>query len=318
MCHFKPKALFPVLFLVSLLLFSPAVAEKLTPDDLKGVRGIFLQPNAGYLKRDHSEWLRIFTRLKERNIDTLFVQWSAENGRVYADIPLENHESQALLEKIFQAARESGLKVFLGLYHETTYWQQIPAPNDVLENFFYLRVAANERLLEQLHKKFGQESSLAGYYIPDEIDDLNWRTPDRIGFYNGYLKLMVERIRKFDPKRPVAVSAFFRSRTAPRIYAENLFSILKDTGINRLLVQDGAGENNPTEPDRAMYFEKIKEVNEKGVELAGIIEIFSRTSPEDKPFVAVPASRDRINRQLLEAGKFFNSLVIFSLEYLEP
>ena len=179
-------------------------------------------------------------------------------------------------------------------------------------------MAANERLLEQLHKKFGQEPSLAGYYIPDEIDDLNWRTPDRIGVYNFYLKLMVERIRKVDPLRPIAVSTFFRSRTAPRIYAENLYSILKDTGINRLLVQDGAGENNPAEPDRAMYFEKIKEVNEKGVELAVIIEIFSRTSPEGKPFAAVPASRDRIHRQLSEGGKFFTSLVVFSLEYLEP
>ena len=318
MYHIKLKAFFPVLFLVSLLPFSPAVAERLTPDDLQGVKGIFLQPSAGYLKRDYSEWLRIFTRLKDRNIDTLYVQWSAENGRVYADIPVENHDSQALLERIFQAARECRLKVFLGLYHETTYWQQIPAPGDVLENFFYLRVAANERLLEQLYKKFGEEPSLAGYYIPDEIDDLNWRTPDRVGFFNGYLKLMVERIRKFDRKRPVAVSAFFRSRTAPRIFAENLFSILKGSGINRLLVQDGAGENNPAESDRARYFEKIKEVNEKGVELGGIIEIFSRTSPEGKPFAAVPASRDRINQQLSEARKFFDNLVVFSLEYLEP
>ena len=317
MYYLKPKAFFVVLFLASLIPWSPAAGEKLTPDDLKGVRGIFLQPKAGYLKKDHSDWLRIFTRLKDRNIDTLYVQWSAENGRVFADIPLENHESQALLEKIFPAARECRLNVVLGLYHETTYWQQIPAPGDVLENFFYLRVAANERLLEQLYKKFGQESSLAGYYIPDEIDDLNWRTADRIGFYNSYLKLMVERIRKFDPKRPVAVSAFFRSRTAPRIYAENLFSILKDTGINQLLVQDGAGENNPPEPYRDMYFEKIKERNTGEIGLVGIIEIFSRTSLESEPFAAVSAPRDRIIRQLSEARKYFDNLVVFSLEYLE-
>jgi hypothetical protein len=314
----KYQAVFLVLFLMPLMPWPSGAAERLTPDDLEGVKGIFLQLQADYSKRDYSDWLRIFTGLKDRNIDTLFVQWSAENGRVYADIPLENHERQALLEKIFQAARECRLNIILGLYHETTYWQQIPAPNDVLENFFYLRVAANERLLEQLHKKFGQEPSLAGYYIPDEIDDLNWRTPDRIGFYNLYLKLMVERIRKVDPQRPIAVSTFFRSRTAPRIYAENLYSILKGTGINRLLVQDGAGENNPKEPDRAMYFEKIKERIAGEVELAGIIEIFSRTSKESEPFAAVPAPRERILRQLSEAGKFFNNPVVFSLEYLEP
>lgn len=313
-----PKVILLIFFQTFLLPWPRAAAEPLTTQDIKGVKGIFLQPRGSLVEQDDSYWRRIFQRLMDQNIDTLFLQWSAENGRVYADLELENHERQPLLENIFRAARECKVKIFLGLYQETTYWQQIPAPNDVLENFFYLRVAANERLLEQLHKKFGQEPSLAGYYIPDEIDDLNWRTPDRIGFYNLYLKLMVERIRKVDPQRPIAVSTFFRSRTAPRIYAENLYSILKGTGINRLLVQDGAGENNPKEPDRALYFEKIKERIAGEVELAGIIEIFSRTSKESEPFAAVPAPRERILRQLSEAGKFFNNPVVFSLEYLEP
>jgi Domain of unknown function (DUF4434) len=313
-----PKIILLIFFQTFLLPCPPATAESITTQDIKGVRGIFLQPTASLLEQDDSYWRRVFQSLKDQTSDTLFLQWSAESGRVYADLELENHERYPLLEKIFRAAREFRFKIFLGLYQETTYWQQIPAPGDVLENFFYLRVAANERLLVQLYKKFGQEPSLAGYYIPDEIDDLNWRTPDRIGFYNRYLKLMVERIRKVDPQRPIAVSTFFRSRTAPRIYAENLFSILKDTGINRLLVQDGAGENNPPEPYRAMYFEKIKELNERGVELSGIIEIFSRTSPENKPFAAVSAPRDRIIRQMAEARQYFDNLVVFSLEYLEP
>ena len=269
----KPKAFFIVLFLAALIPWSPAAGEKLTPDDLKGVRGIFLQPNAGYLKKDHTDWLRIFTRLKDRNIDTLYVQWSAEKGQVYADIPLENHESKALLEKIFPVARECGLNIVLGLYQETTYWQQIPAPNDVLENFFYLRVAANERLLEQLYKKFGHEPALAGYYLPDEIDDLNWRTPDRIGYYNQYLKLMVDRIRVYDSQRPVAISAFFRSRTAPRLFSENLKMMLKDSGVNLLLLQDGAGEGNPGEAYRPWYFEALQEQDYGKTALGAVIEL---------------------------------------------
>jgi hypothetical protein len=313
-----PKVILLIFFQTFLLPGPPAAAESVTAQDIKGVKGIFLQPSAGLLEQDDSCWRGVFQRLVDQNINTLFLQWSAENGRVYADLELENHERYPLLEKIFKAAREFQFKIFLGLYQETTYWQQIPAPSDILENFFYLRVAANERLLGQLCKKFGQEPSLAGYYIPDEIDDLNWRTPDRIGFYNDYLKLMVERIRKFDPKRPVAVSAFFRSRTSPRIYAENLFSILKDTGISQLLVQDGAGENNPPELYRGMYFERIKEQNSGEIGLVGIIEIFSRTSPESEPFVAVSAPRDRIIRQLSEARKYFDNPVVFSLDYLEP
>lgn len=309
-----------LLFLVQTILLpgAPAGAEPLTVRDLPGVKGIFLQPGAANLARDEAYWLDLFQKLRKENMDTLFLQWSAEPGKVFADLEMENHEKQPFLEKIFQAAREAGIKVFLGLYQETTYWQQIPAPRDVLENFFYLRVAANERLLEQVHKKFGQEAALAGYYIPDEIDDLNWRTPDRIGLYNGYLKLMVERIRKADPQRPVAVSTFFRSRTSPRIYAENVFAILKDTGINWLLIQDGAGENNPAEPYRALYFEKLRENKPQGIELAGILELFSRTSREGEPFAAVAAPQERIGRQLNEVRRYFEHVVAFSLEYLEP
>lgn len=309
-----------LLFLVPTILLpgAPAGAEPLSARDLPGVKGIFLQPGAANLARDEGYWLDLFQKLRKEHMDTLFLQWSAEPGQVFADLELENHEKQPFLEKIFQAAREAGLKVFLGLYQEPTYWRQIPAPLDVLENFFYLRAAANERLLEQVHKKFGQEPSLAGYYIPDEIDDWNWRTADRIGLYNGYLKLMVERIRKVDPQRPVAVSSFFRSRTVPRIYAENVFSILKDTGINWLLVQDGAGENNPAEPYRSLYLEKIKESKPQGIELAGIVELFSRTSREGEPFAAVAAPRERIGRQIAEARRYFEHLLAFSLEYLEP
>ncbi|MCU0578601.1 MAG: DUF4434 domain-containing protein [Desulfobacterota bacterium] len=309
-----------LLFLVQTILLpgAPAGAEPLTVRDLPGVKGIFLQPGTDNLARDEAYWRTLFQKLRKENMDTLFLQWSAEKGRVFADLELENHEKLPFLEKIFQAARESGLKVFLGLYQETTYWRQIPAPLDVLENFFYLRAAANERLLEQVHKKFGQDAALAGYYIPDEIDDLNWRTEDRIGLYNGYLKLMVERIRKVDPQRPVAVSSFFRSRTAPRIYAENVFAILKDTGINWLLVQDGAGENNPAEPYRSLYLEKVKESKPQGIELAVILEIFTRTSREGEPFAAVAAPRERIGRQIAEVRRYFEHVVAFSLEYLEP
>jgi hypothetical protein len=310
-----------LLFFLAPILLQPgtsAAADPLTVRDLPGVKGIFLQPGPDNLARDEAYWLRLFQKLQQENMETIFLQWSGEKGRVFADLELENHEKQPFLEKIFQAAREAGIKVFLGLYQETAYWQQIPAPLDVLENFFYLRVAANERLLEQVHKKFGQEAALAGYYIPDEIDDLNWRTPDRIGLYNGYLKLLVERIRQYDPQRPVAVSTFFRSRTSPRIYAENVFAILKDTGINWLLVQDGAGENNPAEPYRAMYFEKLRENKPQGIELVGILELFSRTSRESEPFAAVSAPRERIGRQLAEARRYFDHLVAFSLEYLEP
>ena len=317
----KPSIFKIFLIFLLALLVTPcfrAFAETLTVRDIKGAKGIFLQPGDSWLAKEEEYWLRLFQKLRDLHIDTLFLQWSAENGRVYADLELENHEPRPLLEKIFRAARESGIKVFLGLYHETTYWRQIPGPPDVVENFFYLRAAANERLLARWHEKFGQETALAGYYIPDEIDDLNWRTPDRIGFYNLYLKLMVERIRKYDPERPVAVSGFFRSRTAPRIFAENLFAILKDTGINLLLIQDGAGEDNPSEAYRALYFEKIKEHKPEGIELAGILEIFSRTSRENEPFSAIPAPRERILRQLTEARKYFDSLGVFSLEYLEP
>jgi hypothetical protein len=316
--RFIPKAILFIFIQLFLQPGPPAAGEPLTARDIKGVKGIFLQPGAAHRLQEEARWRQVFQKLRDQNLDTLFLQWSAENGRVYADLELENHERQPFLEKIFRAARETGMKVFLGLYHETAYWQQIPGPPDVLENFFYLRVAANERLLEQLHKKFGEEPSLAGYYLPDEIDDLNWRTPNRIGFFNAYLRLMVERIRKYDPARPVAVSTFFRSRTAPRIYAENLFAILKDTGVNRVLVQDGAGENNPAEAFRALYFEALKGNKPEGLALGGILEIFTRTSPEGEPFAAVPAPPERIGRQLAEAGKFFDYLVAFSLEYLEP
>ncbi len=85
-----------------------------------------------------------------------------------------------------------------------------------------------------------------------------------------------------------------------------------------MLVQDGAGENNPAEAFRALYFEALKGNKPEGLALGGILEIFTRTSPEGEPFAAVPAPPEGIGRQLAEARKFFDYLAAFSLEYLEP
>lgn len=305
------KILFGLLFII---LLQRAEAELLK---ISGVNGVFIQLDRNYATKTTDDWKTIFQNLKSSNIDTIIIQWSAENDIIYFDASLDYKEKYNVLEKIFAVAGDMDFNIYLGLHNETTYWTQIIAPLDVLDNFFYLRVEVNERLVKDLIRKFGLLKALTGYYIPDEIDDLNWRLPERIEMFNKYLKLMVERIRVYDNKRPIAISAFVRSRTSPRIFAENINNILRGTGVNILCVQDGAGENNPPEYYRPFYFEYIKLFNEDLVTLWGVIEVFTRTSKGEEVFAAQTAPSDRIKRQIVLAKDYFQKLVLFSLQYLD-
>jgi len=303
-----------LVFFLLILFLSKAEARD---SGLSGISGVFIQLDYSYIEKTTDDWRLIFQKLSNLKIDTVIIQWIATDDIVYFESSLNYSTRYKILEKIIAEARKTGINVYLGLHHESTYWTQITAPVDILEDFFYKRTAINERLIKDLVNKFGNEEVFAGYYIPDEIDDLRWRSPERIKMYNNYLKLLVKRIRIYDKKRPIAISAFVRSRTSPKIFAENLFNILEDTGINILCIQDGGGENDPSEYYRRIYFEYIKKLLNKGhFSLWGIVEAFSNIKQKDGVITANPAPEDRIKRQIKTARDYFKKIIVFSLRYL--
>ncbi len=297
--------------------------------------GSFVQLTRAAAAWSAAEWSDALKQIKDAGLDTVIVQWCAVDGVAYLRTGRKQSETEEsvaypeqydVLTPLFAAAREQGLSVWLGLHQDSTYWTQIKARDVVLRDYFLTRVARNERLQRELVARYGQETAWVGYYLPDEIDDLSWRAPGRRALIRDYLALSVQRIRVHDGARPVAVSAFFRGRTAPDLYAALLRDIVTtEPAVDRVLVQDGAGVlgsgGGVGDPPLAFAAEYYKVLRagwpEQGPALELVLEAFEQTQAD--PFAARPAAPERLLKQHALAAPYFGSLTLFTLlDYADP
>jgi hypothetical protein len=286
-----------------------------------GVSATFVQLNRAAAAKSAQEWSADLDKMSAAGLTTLIVQWSAEGDISYFQTDLPFKEQYDALEKLFEAAAGRGFSIVLGLQNDPGYWKQITARDRVLRDYFLTRVDRNEKLQRAILARFNDAPEFTGYYIPDEIDDLTWRTPGRRALLKQYLALMAERLRHNDPRRPVAVSAFFRGRTAPDIFAGMLRDICDaEFPLDALLIQDGVGVGDPPVNYVPLYFKVLKERwSDKAPRLWGVIEAFEQTSKTGEPFSARPAPARRLEEQVRAAEPYFEQLVLFTFpDYADP
>jgi hypothetical protein len=245
------------------------------------VDGSFIQLHRGKTDRPTDAWRADFRHLKSLGGQMIIVQWTAEEPVLYfapglhpatragqssSDMPVRRQgpsgrrlhgmtEIYPVLERIFDAAEAEGLSVVLGLQHHPDYWEQIKGREKVIRDFLRVRTARNAHLQHALLDAFGTRKAWTGYYIPDEIDDLTWRTPEMRALIRTYLRQMASVLKENDPGRFVSVSTFFRGRTGPDLVVENLVDIMAGTGIDVLLVQDGVGVGDPPLAYIPLYYD---------------------------------------------------------------
>ncbi|MDO9541639.1 MAG: DUF4434 domain-containing protein [Kiritimatiellia bacterium] len=286
----------------------------------KEISGTFIQLNRQAAECSPEQWKALLTRMQAVGIDTLIVQWTAESPVLYfkdKDLPFK--EQYDTIERLMEAARGMSFSIFLGLQNDPAFWKEITARDKALRDYFLVRQAQNERVQAALLKSFGKRADWVGYYIPDEIDDLSWREGARRSILKDYLCQTVQSLRKADTNRAIAVSAFFRGRTAPAVVTDTFRYLTSDIGLNYLLIQDGAGNNDPPLEISPIYYRSLLGNGQwRMPELWIVLEAFRQISGKNESFAAEPAPPERFSSQI-RAGSVFQRRVIFSFpEYMSP
>ncbi len=281
----------------------------------------FIQLNRGITEKTVDDWQKDMVQMRDIGIDTIILQWCAETDVSYIESDDLTYEEQySTVGRVIDAAKKQEMKIYLGLHHDPHYWTQITARERVLRDYFLVRVVQNERLQKALLEEFAGVPEWVGYYIPDELDDLTWRQPGQAKLVSDYIKLMCKRLRLNDPDRKISISTFFRGRTAPDIFMENMKAIVTTNTVDNLLLQDGAGNLDPSLQYTPIYYKSFKEKWPKeNAELSCVIETFQQESKENQPFVAVPASPERVRTQLNNATNYFDDIILFTFsDYADP
>ena len=140
----------------------------------------------------------------------------------------------------------------------------------------------------------------AGWYIPDEIDDRTWLDPGKRTILKKYLAETVTLLRARRPRSKVAISGFSNSFADPDLLASFWADVIRATGIDLLLFQDGVGEGKVALENIGLYYQALDiAVRGAGAQLGAVVELFS-LAPDGR---RLPAMVGRIREQIATANR---------------
>jgi hypothetical protein len=249
-----------------------AMSEPQTPDRCPtGPRlsGTFIQPNlaAGWTVAD---WIDEFRVLQQACISEVAVQWTADSGSRTAVFPTNlagfTHSlEQDLVGNALTAADVVGMQVYLGLQVNDEWWSTYTSSSDWLAG----EAAVATSLLDDLAHRYGGRHSLAGWYVPFEVD--NWHHPDRVNWQalSSFYAEVSRRVEARTPGSPVVVAPFFNPAggLTPANWTRMWAVILSGGHIDVIALQDGVGAGHATADQLATWFAATRAaIDQAGVE----------------------------------------------------
>jgi hypothetical protein len=167
-------------------------------------------------------------------------------------------------------------------------------PAELLRPYFRRRLQDLAGFLDDLNA-VAAGAPFAGWYIPDEIDDRTWLDPGKRAVLKKYLAETVALLKARRPGSKVAISGFSNSFADPDLLASFWADVIRASGINLLLFQDGVGEGKVALDDIGLYYEALdRAVRGAGAQLGAVVELFS-LMPDGR---RLPAMAGRIREQI--------------------
>jgi len=288
------------------------------------IRGTFIQ----LLENSHgqwseNDWIIFFSHLKKLKIDDLYLQWTVVDTRSFFSSSSFQTVKHPPLEIILKLAEQLEIKVNIGLVYDYEYWNQITKNSDQVKIYLDGLLNRSKLAAEQITAIATNYKSFNGWYITEEMDDLNWRVDDKREHLFAYLEQLSNLLEKLTPGYQIAISGFCNGKIEVAEFKEFWNQLLKRTKIKLALFQDGIGTNKLTFSKLPSYLAAFKKTaidNQR--EIGVIVEIFRQTDGypiNKKTFHALPASLYRINRQRQLASRFSQNIVAFSIpNYMMP
>ena len=265
----------------------------------QGLKGTFLQLTEAQLARPPAEWRQLFNEFRTIGINTLFLQWTVLDRKpLFRTARLETTDNTPLAA-ILDLATQFGIRVWFGLALDSSYWEEIKQSPELLRPYFHRRLQQLVGFLDDLNATTAG-APFAGWYIPDEIDDRTWLDPGKLTILKKYLAETVSLLKARKPGSKVAISGFSNSFADPDLLASFWADVIRVSGIDLLLFQDGVGEGKVALENIGLYYQALNTaVRGAGAQLGAVVELFSLT-PDGR---RLPAMVGRIREQIATANR---------------
>ncbi len=308
----------PILMAASLLDWAlPAAADE------NPVHGTILQLSNAQASWSDERWKQLFDELDELALRQLIVQWSVYQDSAFYPSDAFSPAAAPTLETVLDRADAAGLSVVVGLVHEPGFEAAIRRDPELVDVYLRRLRLRHMTAARELIAQLGARPSFAGWYLPEEIDDVHWLEPERRQLLTAHLSELAARLRELSPQAILAVSGFSNGHADPEALEKLWRDLLAASSFDRVLFQDGIGVGKQRFEELPLYLSAIERATAASSrQLQVVVEVFRQVDGpplNDRPFRAVPASVERVRRQLEIATRHAPSVVLFAApEYLSP
>lgn len=282
--------------------------------DAAGADGTFLQPTTDQLEWDGSRWERLLDRLQAAGIGTVVMQWTEHGVVSFAG---DRDGRPPLAAELLERADDRGMEVWLGLHEDGDWWSRVEASRDSLAPYLRERRRRSLSLARRLLPMAADHDSFRGWYLPEEVDDRNWRREDRARLLRRHLDALADSLHAVTPDRPVAVSGFTTGDPTPEEVRRFWSGLLEQADVDAVFFQDGVGTGALTLERLPPYLEAVRgAADARDRELRVVVELFDSRGEGG----ARPADLERVVEQMrLARGASTGPVLAFSLpDYMVP
>jgi hypothetical protein len=262
---------------------------------------------------NRARWERLFDSFQSLGLKQIVIQWTLHDNRAFFTTNTFEQVPLPPLETILELAEARGIKLYLGLAAESCYWEMIKQSPVRQEEYLNRLRWKSERVAQEVASVATRYNAFKGWYIPEEIDDLTWRPPKARVLLYRHLKQLSGFLKKLTPRGMVVLSSFSNARMDPGSYEAFLHDLLRETSVDILLFQDGAGVAKPPRELVPLYLKAARNAADAtGKKLQVVVELFAEVS--ESSFKAIPAPISRIIQQMqMAAGYTTDGINSFSI-----
>jgi len=274
-----------------------------------GVTRTYFDFSERHLQWSLSEWRGLFASFADLGLNEVVLRSTSGPGlSIYESEQLESADAEIAspLEGLVMAARETGVRVWVGLHAPENSDALAQMTNDEVDTYFLARLEQQQELLLPLTLALlsmdPNGSVFRGWYVSDRVDADLWIRGDHLKTLNSYLRQTRTMLERVQPGWPVMISAHARGSRSLSEIAKGWTAVLEGTRIDVFLFQDGVGYRNLPINDLDNWLSVLSdEVQTDSRSLGVVVEPFDVGSALVASTSAEPAPFARVIRQLESA-----------------
>lgn len=288
---------------------------------IKKITGTFLQLDEVNLQYPRTKWEEEFRIMKDMGMDTVAIQYWGTSEKVdYPSDIFPRSEHCHVADWMFELAEQYGINLYVGILLIDGWWTASKEPS-----YFDKALPFQIKVIDELQSIYGKNPSFYGWYITEELDDLNWKTPESQAHVIAFFKKLVAHCKEVSNNKPVLTAPFIGWNTGNNLHmTEEAFEQLwtdfyRETDIDIISLQDAsirADYHNEVLPP---YFRALQNAAQKtGKRAWSDLETFHQIQgwPFDaQPFKAVPAQFERVLKQMEIESPFVEKIITFEFHH---